>query len=96
MPLLREVDDTVTALNEEIFDNADKELTKFIENYPPLDFHSDGDSIIIRFFNVEIWSSIDQERPMDEDGCFCNSLIVDIRKRIQERLALFFSIKIGV
>jgi hypothetical protein len=82
------VDECVYVLNEEIYSDSTGELAKLIEDYPPLDYLSDGNTIIIRLFQCEIWNSEEQDRPTDDDGEFINTLINDIRVKVNKRAKL--------
>jgi hypothetical protein len=88
------VDECVYVLNEEIYSDADKGLAALIEDYPPLDYLSDGNTIIIRLFQCEIWNSEEQDRPTDDDGEYINTLINDIRVKVNKRAQLIGEIKL--
>ena len=91
---LDQVDYTVCIINEEIYSDADKELAALIEDYPPLDYLSDGNIIVIRLFQCEIWNSQEQDRPTDDDGEYINPLINDIRVKINTRTRLLHQIDV--
>lgn len=88
------VDECVYVLNEEILADAEGELAKFLQDNSPLDYMSDGNTIIIRLFECEIWNSEEQNRPMDEHGDYINPLINDIRAKVNERAKLIGSINL--
>jgi hypothetical protein len=88
------VDECVYVLNEEIYSDSTGELAKLIEDYPPLDYLSDGNTIIIRLFQCEIWNSEEQDRPTDDEGEFINTLINDIRVKVNKRAKLIGEIKL--
>jgi hypothetical protein len=90
--LNEKVDGCVYVINEEIYSDSDGELGKFLEDHPPLDYMSDGNTIIIRLFECEIWNSEAQDRPTDANGEFINPLIHDIRAKINARIKLIGSI----
>lgn len=92
--LNEEVDGCVYILNEEIFSDSDGDLAVLIEDYPPLDYQSDGNTIIIRLFQCEIWNSQEQDRPTDDNGEYINNLIDDIRAKVNERACLIGQIKL--
>ena len=88
------VDECVYVLNEEIYADSEKELAALIEDYPPLDYLSDGNTIVIRLFQCEIWNSQEQDRPTDDNGEYINPLINDIRAKVNKRTQLIGQIKL--
>ena len=63
-----EVQHAVYSTNEDIYNINNPLLKKEIENNGNLlDYHSDGDSIGIKFLGIQIWSQDDDTREWDEE-----------------------------
>lgn len=94
-PLNDIADEIVMILNEEIYADSDGELAKFIEEGAPLDYMSDGNIVIIRFFEVPIWDSDNDTRDMDENGEYTTDLQTHIRRLIRHHIKMISQIDIG-
>lgn len=88
---IENVDKVVSTINIDIYDIGSPFLQRHIDEYGSMvDFMSDGDSIVIQFLGISIWSSDDDPREWNNELGMYNFGLYDWCKKEIKRLVATF------
>lgn len=93
--IIDEVDAVVAYLNTDMYETSPPQVAQLLEENQ-ISFNSNGDTIIITFFGIELWNSDnDQREYLDEVLCIYKVTLKDyIKGRIIETINLISQIKL--
>lgn len=89
--LIQEVDKIVNSLNQEIYIHMEKD-SRYLGDF--LEYESNGDTIMILFLGMMIWSNDDDPREYDEEHEEYKSLEEFIRKEMNHIISVISNISV--